>query len=385
MVSPLRSPGPARGLTTTSWSQIVNAPAGTAKPPAVQLKTRKPTGIVPWPLLLIEGEEGAGKTYSAAQFSSSDRIGQMYWIDLDEGSADEYAAIEGANYLIIEHDGTYRDILEQVEAVHAEARRAAAAGEPPVVLTIDSGSALWRMLTNWTYERGRRTRKNRALLQEDPDAAFDIGRNLWNDATERWNRIVYLLRTLPGIAIVLARGKQVSATDDNGQPIQNKSEWKVSAQKDLGFDSSCWVRMKRNADPQVIKVRSLRMRVERNKPLPLRDFTIEDLVFNKLGCSVESQPRIMPALVGDLVQPWLSRIAGLTDKKLLEALWRAVPDPVNRLSHDEILTIRAAAEQRAAELDSPRREMGEGPLSDADKLRAAAQRKANEQDADAEQ
>lgn len=99
-------------------------------PPAVQLKTRKPTGIVPWPLLLIEGEEGAGKTYSAAQFSSSDHIGQMYWIDLDEGSADEYAAIEGANYLIIEHDGTYRDILEQVEAVHAEARRAAAAGEP---------------------------------------------------------------------------------------------------------------------------------------------------------------------------------------------------------------------------------------------------------------
>lgn len=241
------------------------------------------------------------------------------------------------------------------------------------------------MLTNWTYERGRRTRKNRALLQEDPDAAFDIGRNLWNDATERWNRIIYLLRTLPGIAIVLARGKQVSATDDNGQPIQNKSEWKVSAQKDLGFDSSCWVRMKRNTDPQVIKVRSLRMRVERNKPLPLRDFSIEDLVFNKLGCSVESQPRIMPALVGDLVQPWLARIAGLTDKKLLEALWRAVPDPVNRLSHDEILTIRSAAEQRAAELDSPRREMGEGPLSDADKLRAAAKRKADEQDADAEQ
>ncbi|MEH0661034.1 AAA family ATPase [Streptomyces stelliscabiei] len=363
----------------------MNAPAGAAKPPAIKLKTRKPTGIVPWPLLLIEGEEGAGKTYSAAQFSSSERIGQMYWIDLDEGSADEYAAIEGANYLIIEHDGTYRDILEQVEAVHAEARRAAAAGEPPVVLTIDSGSALWRMLTNWTYERGRRTRKNRALLQEDPDAAYDIGRNLWNDALERWNRIVYLLRTLPGISIVLARGKQVSATDDNGQPIQNKSEWKVSAQKDLGFDSTCWVRMKRNADPQIIKVRSLRMRVEQKKPLTLRDFSIEDLVFNKLGCSVESQPRIMPALSGDLVQPWLTRIAELKDKEALGALWRSVPDPANRLSREEIATVRAAAEQRAAELDNPRSEMGEGPLTDAEKLRAAAKRKAAEQDADAEQ
>jgi hypothetical protein len=363
----------------------VNAPAGSANPPAVKLKTRKPTGIVPWPLLLIEGEEGAGKTYAAAEFSGSERIGQMYWIDLDEGSADEYAAIEGANYEIIDHDGTYRDILEQVEAVHAVARRAAAAGEPPIVLTIDSGSALWRMLTNWTYERGRRSRKNRALLQEDPDAAYDIGRNLWNDANERWNRIIYLLRTLPGIAIVLARGKQVSATDDNGQPITNRNEWKVSAQKDLGFDSTCWIRMKRNSAPQVIKVRSLRMRVEEGSPLTLRDFSIEDLVFNKLGCSVQSQPRIMPALVGDLVQPWLIRIAGLNDKEQLGALWRSVPDPANRLSREEIATVRAAAEQRAAELDNPRREMGEGPLSDAEKLRAAASRKAAEQDADAEQ
>ena len=193
------------------------------------------------------------------------------------------------------------------------------------------------------------------------------------------------LRTLPGIAIVLARGKQVSATDDNGQPIQGRSEWKVSAQKDLGFDSTCWVRMKRDADPQVIKARSLRIRIEHKKPLTLRDFSIEDLVFNKLGCSVESQPRIMPALTGDLVQPWLTRIAELKDKKQLEALWRAVPDPENRFSHDEILTVRAAAEQRAAELDSPRQEMGEGPLTDADKLRAAAKRKAAEQDEDAEQ
>ncbi|MCB8906797.1 MULTISPECIES: AAA family ATPase [unclassified Streptomyces] len=361
----------------------MTAPTGAPKAPGI--KTRKPTGIVPWPLLLIEGEEGAGKTYSAAQFSSSDRIGQMYWIDLDEGSADEYAAIEGADYLVIEHDGTYRDILEQIEAVHAEARRAAAAQEKPVVLVIDSASALWRMLTNWTYERGRRTTKNRKLLQDDPDAAFDIGRNLWNDALERWQRVVYLLRTLPGIAIVLARGKQVSATDDNGQPIRNQTEWKVAAQKDLGFDATCWIRMKRDADPQVIKVRSLRVQVQRGKPVTLQEFSIEDLVFGKLGCSVESQPRVMPALAGDLVQPWLSRIEELEDRDALQALWRSVPDPANRLSREEILTIRAAAERRAAELDSPRADMGDKPPSDADKLRAAARHKAAEQDADAEQ
>ncbi|WP_274558022.1 AAA family ATPase [Streptomyces spiramyceticus] len=353
-------------------------------PSAPKLKLRKPTGAVPWPLILIEGEEGAGKTYSAAEFSASEKIGQMYWIDLDEGSADEYAAIEGAHYLIIEHDGTYRDILEQIEAVHAEARRAAAAGEPPVVLTIDSGSALWRMLTNWTHERARRTRKNRAMLQEDPDAPVDPTMNLWNDSVERWQRVMYLLRTLPGIAIILARGKQVSALDDNGNPIPKRTEWKVAAHKDLGFDSTVWVRLKRDEDPQVIKVRSLRLRVEPKKPMKLKDFSIEDLVFNGLGCSVDSQPRIMPELAGDRVGPWLKRIEGETDTAALEALWRAVPDPANRLTHEEILTVRGAAERRAAELNAEPKQMGDRPPTDADKLRAAAARKA-QQDADAEQ
>lgn len=216
----------------------------------IKLKTRKPTGIVPWPLILVEGDEGAGKTYSAAEFSASKRIGQMYWIDLAEGSADEYAAIPGAKYLIIDHDGSYRDILEQIRAVYLEARRAAAAGEPPVVLSVDSGSSLWRMLKSWTNERARRSKSNAQRLQDDPDSSIDVGMNLWNDATERWLDVIHLLQTFPGIAIITARGKQITAIDDNGKPVTDNrgrvlKEWKVQAQKDLAFDSSVWVRMRR--------------------------------------------------------------------------------------------------------------------------------------------
>ncbi|MFC8259942.1 hypothetical protein ACFUNF_20525 [Streptomyces sp. NPDC057291] len=39
---------------------------------AIKLKIRKPTGVVPWPLILLEGEEGAGKTYSAVSEQGSD-------------------------------------------------------------------------------------------------------------------------------------------------------------------------------------------------------------------------------------------------------------------------------------------------------------------------
>ncbi|TQE30859.1 hypothetical protein Sipo8835_22980 [Streptomyces ipomoeae] len=379
-MGPPRSRPAHRGLSIRTLGDhhvSATAPKAPARP-GPRLKTRKPTGVVPWPLILIEGEEGAGKTYSAALFSASKKTGQNYWIDLDEGSADEYAAIPGADYLIIEHDGTYRDILEQIEAVHAEARRAALAGEPPVVLTIDSGSALWRMLTNWTHERARRTTNNRKKLQEDPDAAIDPAINLWNDANERWSRVLWLLRTMSGIAIVLARGKQTSAIDDNGKPIPHRTEWRVTGQKDLGFDSTVWVRMRRDEAPQIIKARSLRLRVESNKPLRLRDFSIEDLVFERLGCSQDSQPRIMPALVGDRVQSWLDRVGEMTDIDKLKKLWHDTVGPDSNLVREEVLTVRAAIERRAADLENPQKEMGDRTATDAERLRAAAERKAGD-------
>src|SRR4051794_2845816 len=105
------------------------------------IKTRKPTGRVPWPCILLEGEEKSGKSYALAQFSASDRIGTLYWIDLNEGAGDEAGATPGADSQVVEHDGSYGEVLAAVQAIRAEARRAADAGDPPVVLGIDTGSA----------------------------------------------------------------------------------------------------------------------------------------------------------------------------------------------------------------------------------------------------
>lgn len=196
-----------------------------------------------------------------------------------------------------------------------------------MVLSIDSGTALWRMLKTWTNERARRSKNNAQLLEENPDAAIDVGMNLWNDATDRWLEVIHLLQTFPGIAIITARGKQITAIDDNGKPVKDRGrvlrEWKVQAQKDLAFDCSVWVRMRRGRHPQVIKARSLQLRVEDGKPLNLPDFSIEDLVFNGLGCSMDSQPRQMPALVGDRVQAWLEDrdVEELQDVEKLRQLW----------------------------------------------------------------
>ncbi len=359
-----------------------------------KIKSRKPTGVVPFPLVLVEGEEGAGKTYAAAQFSASKLIGQMYWIDLAEGSADEYAALPGTRYEIIEHDGTYRDIRDQVEAVYYEARAEAQAGRPPVVLTIDSISALWRMLTTWTQERARRTKKNSKVLAQDPDAAVDIAMNLWNDAVDRWSDVMHYLKTFPGIVLVLARGKEVSSVDENGNPITGRREWKVAGHKDLAFDCSVWVRMRRGQEPEVVKVRSLRMAVPDRRPLQIPDFTIEDLVFNRMGCSVKSQPRVMPELAADRTKRWLARVEAATDKAALKVLWDAAHPQQSGLSEQEGDIVALAIRRRVSKLAEPQRDMDDEPLSDAEKLRAAAMEEeaaeklraaaAARQDADAE-
>ncbi|MFJ7724427.1 hypothetical protein ACIQYM_41155, partial [Rhodococcus erythropolis] len=101
-----------------------------------ELKTRPPSGAVPWPLILIEGGEKAGKSWSIAELSASDKIGRTLWLDLGEGAGDEYGAIPGARYELIEHDGTWASIMEQVKAARDEAQRAFEAKEKPVVLAV---------------------------------------------------------------------------------------------------------------------------------------------------------------------------------------------------------------------------------------------------------
>lgn len=262
------------------------------------LRTRRPSGAVPWPLVLIEGPEKSGKSFMAAEFTASDRIGQAYWLDLGEGAADEYAAIPGADYLVLVHDGTWPDILGQVQAVHAEAARAASAAEKPVVLVIDSMSAEWDLLKDWTSARARDSRAGKAALAKDPDAEVRPAMNLWNDANGRHARLMHLLMTFPGIVLITARGKEVAALDNAGKPIPGAKEYRVEGHKNIAFDATAWVRLSRDAEPMVVGVRSVHagLRPGTDKPQREPKLSIEWLVFELMRCN----PAV--ALVRDHVQ-----------------------------------------------------------------------------------
>jgi hypothetical protein len=255
------------------------------------LKTRKPTGRVPWPCILLEGEEKAGKSWALAQFSTSDRIGALYWIDLNEGAGDEYGAIPGANYRLVEHDGSYAAVLAAVQAIKAEARRAADAGEPPVVLGIDSGSAIWDGLKDWASARAATSARNRELLKRDPNAEIVISQNLWNDAGARWRKLQTELLTFPGIAVVTARGKEVTEVDANGRPIEGQKTWSVQTHREFPYAATVWVRLRRGRRPLIVGARSIHIGIKPNDD-PAKEVTdraasdrlLEWLVFDALKC-----------------------------------------------------------------------------------------------------
>jgi len=292
------------------------------------IRTRKPTGTVPWPLILIEGPEKTGKTYAAAALTASTKIGTTYWLDLGEGSADEYGAIPGADYDIIEHDGSWAQIMQALTAVRVEADRAAAAGEPPIGLIIDSMTTEWDILKDWTTRRAAKSSSNQQALKRDPNAEVRVPMNLWNEATARHRKFMELLMTFPGPVVMTARGKEIAAVDTDGRPIPREKDYRVEGHKTLGFDASVCIRLSRETAPMIVGARSLAVGVRPgvDKPRTIPDMTLEHIVFELLGCGKSTQPRNIavpkPELSVSQIRDRALELAKDGDKDGLQDLWR---------------------------------------------------------------
>lgn len=239
------------------------AQANRPAPARPQLKTRKPTGKPPWPMILLAGGEKAGKSYSAALASASEHIDRTFWMGVGEDDPDEYGAIPGADFEILEHNGTYREIVAQLAA----AVDVPASPDKPNLIVLDSGSRMWDMLS----EEAQALANNR----RNQDGA-QITMDLWNRATNRWNTVMNILRAHRGPVIITARLETVTVMDDNGQPTKQKQD-KVKGQKGLPFDVGIVVQMPKRGETYLTGVRSLRMDIAPEKREPVQQFTVEGL------------------------------------------------------------------------------------------------------------
>jgi hypothetical protein len=280
-----------RRVAAADRDQFVNA----RKAPV--LKTRKPKGVIPFPLILLEGGDYSGKSYSLGELALSERVGTVYWLPWGERVPDEYDP-EVYDLEIVEHDGTWGDIIEQIEAVRAVAQAAYEAKQPPVVLGIDSMTAEWEGLTTWAHKLASKTDSGRKALNADPDADITIQVGQWNASNRRHRRLMRLLHSFPGIVVVTARGKWVSVVDEQGRPVKNQKEYRVVAQADLPFETTVHMRLSRDAHPHLVSLRSLNPKVKlipgEDEPREMRGMTLDSLIFDVLGCSVDSVPRRVP-------------------------------------------------------------------------------------------
>ncbi|HCT75761.1 MAG TPA: hypothetical protein DGT23_04035 [Micromonosporaceae bacterium] len=246
------------------------------------LRTRKPTGAVAWPLTLLEGEEKAGKSWMAATLSASNKVGRTFWIQLGEGTADEYGAIPGVRYEVVEHDGTWRDLFGAVRDIREIAKQAVAKREKPTVLVIDSMPFVWDLLKDWISNRARSTEKAKKILRADPEAEIAVTANLWNDANARHRSLMKLLITFPGIVVMISRGKWVTAMT-NGQPDPNKpKDYRVEGQKELAFDAGHWIRLQRGEHPLIVGAQSVHAGIVPGEDKPVRrpELTLEQFIFD---------------------------------------------------------------------------------------------------------
>lgn len=229
----------------------------------MSIATRRPTGKPSWPILLLAGREGAGKSWAAATASASELVGRTLWIGIGEDDPDEYGAIPGADFEIVEHDGTYPGIIAAVRAAVAEPQ-----GDLPTLIVVDSMTRLWNLIgDNMQAIANQRAKGKRNAGTGD----YAISMDLWNTAASQWTDVMDALRIHQGPVLLTARLDEVVVMDD-GKPSSERS-WKVQGHKSLPFDAAAVIQLRERGQFLLTKVKSARHQLEGPSNMP--GFTVD--------------------------------------------------------------------------------------------------------------
>lgn len=238
-----------------------------------QFNTRKPSGIQSSPVILLAGVAGAGKTWAAVEATAAPEVDRAFFIEIGEGVADAYGAVPGADFEIIEHDGSIGQIRDAIRWASEQP----AEPEKYNMLILDSLTEVWDLLKdNAAAEMMQRVkRKQRRLNGAEPKPDMD----LWNKAGEVSDGLMRQLLDFPGPVICTARLDEVTEITDAGRPSGAK-DWKIQVNKKVPFRVSAVVQARSPRTWHLEKIVSTNpnLQIQPGELKPLPDFTVAKLM-----------------------------------------------------------------------------------------------------------
>lgn len=241
-----------------------------------EFTTHRPTGSASYPIVLLAGVQGGGKSWAAAEATGLPYFKRSFWLELGEQMADEYGDVPGADYEIINHDGSYKQILA---ACKWAARESKTSG--PGVFVLDSATELWSMLSDEQQLAANRRMDNKAAQgrgrsrAEDQEA--DVTVDLWNKAKDRSNDVMDALREFNGLVILTARLDDQAVIGAGGQPTGDRI-WKVRTHKEVPYYAQVVMQARAPRQWTMTKVASTKLSMPKEGYKDWPDFTIEELL-----------------------------------------------------------------------------------------------------------
>ncbi|GHH57412.1 hypothetical protein [Lentzea cavernae] len=267
-------------------------------------RLRRPTGKGGWQRALLTGDESGivDAAWAAAAFTADDRLVTTYWLELNPGeTGDVFGAAPNADFEILDHDGTWADIIDQVNAAWEVAHDVASSGPYPSALIVHGMSGEWMMLSDLADRRARRRTAAELIRRgEDPAPAYssdikvEVDPDVWTLVGRRHRELMDKIKSWPGPVILIAREKRHA-----------DGRWILKAQDQLGFDVTAWVRFARGEKPEIVSfLTPERARLNSRQRRELRSkFTLSRMLWDWSGCTVDTPVPVGRTLNADQPMP----------------------------------------------------------------------------------
>lgn len=242
--------------------------------------TRRPSGLPQWPVIVLAETGDADAAHHTAAFAASPIISRTYWLEVGELRVDRYGPeqLPGADIAVLEHDGTFPSILDQVE----RATQVPPDADGQTLLVIAGGTRIWELLTQEQAVLAAASTRRQTLQALKPmltdQGESGIKRDQWVTAKMRWAALWNAVNAHPGPVVFIVRLDEKYGADEDSALKQG---WRVRAEKDLVFDAQIVVYLVADGQALITKAPAVEQAWPADQKL-VADFSLEELL-DRLG------------------------------------------------------------------------------------------------------